>query len=418
MSHRVRGVLSAAVLVLAGMLSATTVAQSPDAPAPTVQSPAARPPAAQASDARVPRDQYDPRTVLLQARSEEQGILEQLTMIDFELESVLRDTLDLRTEVDVLETRRTSHAAAVDEAEDRLARLEGGVRDQIRALYRLYKRGPAQLLFGASDPAELRRRGRYLKHAVTADAGRLQEFQTVRDERKKALKALDADMARLAKLRADLELKETELREQRAVRMDLLQKVRERRDLSLRAAGEMDRARASFDQQLVLQTEPAAPPTDAWAGGMGLSGPAMPTAPSHAGSFRQSYGSLPWPVRGQVVRRFGPSTDPATGLRSRSTGIDVAAEFGEPVRAVYRGVVRMAGRIPGLGQTVALQHGSYTSIYAHLGGVRVQVDDVVNAGQVVGIVGNSGLTAADGHRLTFEVRYNNSPQDPLPWLKK
>jgi murein DD-endopeptidase MepM/ murein hydrolase activator NlpD len=78
----------------------------------------------------------------------------------------------------------------------------------------------------------------------------------------------------------------------------------------------------------------------------------------------------------------------------------------------------MAGAIPGLGQTVALQHGSYTSIYAHLGGVRVGVDDVVNAGQVVGIVGNSGLTAAEGYRLTFEVRYNNSPQDPLPWLRK
>jgi len=385
--------LSTLALLLAASLSATTVAQSPDAV-------------------------YDPRVVLQDVRTEEQGILEQLAMIDAQLEAVLRDTLELRGKVEELEAQRTTHAAAVDEAEFRLASLEDGVRDQVRALYRLYRQGPAQLLFGADDPAELRRRGRYLEHVVAADAGRLSEFQKVRDERKGALEALDADMSRLSKLRADLELKETELRDQRAARMDLLKKVRERREFALRATGEMDRARARFDQTLGLQTAPTPPPTDAWAGGMGLSGPAVPTAPSQASSFRQSYGGLPWPVRGTVVRRFGPSVDPATGMRSRSTGIDIASEFGEPVRAVYRGVVRMAGPLAGLGQTVAVQHGSYTTIYAHLGGVRVEVNDVVNAGQIVGIVGNSGLTAAEGYRLTFEVRYNNSPQDPLPWLKQ
>ena len=48
----------------------------------------------------------------------------------------------------------------------------------------------------------------------------------------------------------------------------------------------------------------------------------------------------------------------------------------------------------------------------------MRVDDTVVAGQVIGLVGNTGLTAAEGHRLGFEVRYNNSPQDPLPWLTK
>ena len=78
----------------------------------------------------------------------------------------------------------------------------------------------------------------------------------------------------------------------------------------------------------------------------------------------------------------------------------------------------MAGPVRGLGQTVAVQHGPYTTVYAHLSGVRVRVDDTVVAGQVIGLVGNTGLTAADGYRLTFEVRYNNSPQDPLPWLTR
>jgi septal ring factor EnvC (AmiA/AmiB activator) len=306
---------------------------------------------------------------------------------------------------------------AVDQAETRLGALENGVRDQLRALYRLHRRGPAQLVFGADDPAELRRRGHYLVQLVEADAGRLYEFQTLRDKRKAALDALDADMARLSKLRATLELKETELRDQRAARMDFLKKVRERRGMAMQAMGERELARDRFDRTLDARMVPAVP-TDAWAGGMGLSGPAVPTAPSQASSFRHAYGRIPWPVRGRLVRRFGPSLDPATGLRDNNRGIDIAAEFGEPVRGVYRGVVRVAGPLPDLGQTVAIQHGSYTTIYAHLSGMRVEVGDVVNAGEVVGVVGNTGLTAAEGYRLSFEIRYNRSPQDPLAWLQR
>jgi septal ring factor EnvC (AmiA/AmiB activator) len=373
---------------------------------------------ATAADAQSPS--YDPRTTLSQARTEERSILEQLSMIDVQLAKVSEDTLGLRTEVEELQQQRASHEAAVQAADERLRSLESGVRAQVRALYRIYRQGLAQVLFGADDPGELRRRGRYLLSLVKADAGRLLEFKSVRDARQDSLDLLDADRSRLEALRTDLELKETELREQRTVRLELLKSVRETRALSLQVLGEWNQAQASFEAQLDARTTPGAArrnvPDDAWAGGMGISRTSVPTAPSSANTFRESFGRLPWPVRGRMVRRYGPSIDPATGRQARSTGIDIAAEFAEPVRAVYRGVVRMAGPIRGLGQTVAVQHGPYTTVYAHLSGVRVRVDDTVVAGQVVGLVGNTGLTVAEGYRLTFEVRYNNSPQDPLPWL--
>jgi len=377
----------------------------------------------QAADAQTPGS-YDPRATLAEARVEERGILEQLALIDAQLSQVTADTLDLRTRVEELQQQRASHEAAVQDADRRLRDLESGVRSQIRSLYRIYRQGLAQVLFGADDPGELRRRGRYLLHLVKADAGRLREFMSVRDGRKAALDELDADRGRLEQARADLEIKETELREQRTVREDLLKDVRERRELSLQVLGEWDRANAAFDRQLDARTQPGqwggstVNPNDAWAGGMGISRTAVPTAPSSANTFRESYGRLPWPVRGRLTRRFGSGVDPATGRQSNHNGIDIAAEFAEPVRAVYRGVVRMAGPLKGLGQTVAIQHGSYTTVYAHMSGVRVRVDDTVVAGQVIGLVGNTGLTAAEGYRLTFQVRYNNSAQDPLPWLTR
>ena len=372
--------------------------------------------------AQQPAPGFDPNSALADARVEERSILGQLAMIDGELEQVLAETLDLRGQLEELEQRRSAHVTAVQEVDDRLQSLAGGVQAQIRALYRIYRQGIAQVLFGAEDPRELRRRGRYLAGLVRADAGRFREYEKLRDKRKAALDQLDADRGRLDELRNKLELKETELRDQRAARMDLLQKVRKRRELALQVMGEWDRARSQFDTMLDARTSPAATqqrqPTDAWAGGMGISRSAVPTSPSSANTFRESFGRLPWPVRGRLVRRYGLSTDPATGQRTTHNGIDVAAEFAEPVRAVYRGIVRMAGPVRGLGQTVAVQHGPYTTVYAHLSGVRVRVDDTVVAGQVIGLVGNTGLTAADGYRLTFEVRYNNSPQDPLPWLTR
>ena len=38
-------------------------------------------------------------------------------------------------------------------------------------------------------------------------------------------------------------------------------------------------------------------------------------------------------------------------------------------------------------------------------------------GSVIGLVGNTGLTDENnGYLLGFEIRYNRTPQDPLPWL--
>ena len=99
-------------------------------------------------------------------------------------------------------------------------------------------------------------------------------------------------------------------------------------------------------------------------------------------------------------------------------GVDLAADYGSPVRAVFEGRVQLAQYVSGYGQTVALKHGQFTTVYGHLSGLRVQPGQQVRAGDVIGLVGNSGLTDGDGYMLTFEGRYNGSAQDPLPWLSR
>ena len=99
-------------------------------------------------------------------------------------------------------------------------------------------------------------------------------------------------------------------------------------------------------------------------------------------------------------------------------GIDLAADYGSPVRSVFEGRVKLAQYVSGYGQTVAVEHGPFTTVYGHLSGLRVQPGQRVRGGDVIGLVGNTGLTDGDGYMLTFEVRYNDSAQDPLPWLAR
>ena len=97
----------------------------------------------------------------------------------------------------------------------------------------------------------------------------------------------------------------------------------------------------------------------------------------------------------------------------------IFAAPGSTVTAVFDGSVALAKFIDTYGQTVVINHGRYSTVYAHLSGVNVRQGQRVSAGTPIGLVGNSGITdAQNSHWLSFEIRYNKSPQDPLSWLKQ
>lgn len=97
------------------------------------------------------------------------------------------------------------------------------------------------------------------------------------------------------------------------------------------------------------------------------------------------------------------------------TGIDITARAGEPVRATAHGTVTFAGREPGYGKTVEIDHGhGYRTRYAHASRLRVEPGERVRRGQVVAEVGQTGLTT--GPNLHYEVLVGGDPVDPRPFL--
>lgn len=127
--------------------------------------------------------------------------------------------------------------------------------------------------------------------------------------------------------------------------------------------------------------------------------------------------ALDWPVRGEILRRFGP-----VGMGERNNGVNIGAAQGTEVRAAAAGRVGYVGDdLAGQGLTVLVVHrDGWRSVYGHLGSALVRDGDDVQAGQALGTV---GTTAGDGqpsiHFETWRMRGDEPTAiDPLTVLPR
>ena len=118
---------------------------------------------------------------------------------------------------------------------------------------------------------------------------------------------------------------------------------------------------------------------------------------------------LLWPVSGSISSGFGPRG------ASFHDGIDISAPEGTPIRVVADGEVLYSGDLRGYGNLVIVRHDEgLVSVYAHNETNLVGKGERVTRGQVIARVGSTGRVT--GPHLHFEIRYNNAPRDPLPYL--
>jgi septal ring factor EnvC (AmiA/AmiB activator) len=134
-----------------------------------------------------------------------------------------------------------------------------------------------------------------------------------------------------------------------------------------------------------------------------------------ASSFAASKNRLPWPVRsGYISERFGLRPHPVLkGIMTENHGVDISTNPGEPVRAVYDGIVRDVTSLPGMGTVVAIQHGEFFTVYAKLTGVSVGTGQAVKARQTIGA---AMPDKEGGAEINFQVWRNTSRMNPEGWL--
>ena len=123
-----------------------------------------------------------------------------------------------------------------------------------------------------------------------------------------------------------------------------------------------------------------------------------------------------WPVTGKLEGGFGGRRNPFGGPGWEfHSGQDIEADPGTAVVSGASGRVTFVGWQNGYGQLVVVDHGGgLTTRYAHLSHIDVEMDQVVSRGQLLGKVGSTGRST--GPHLHYEVRINDQPVNPLPYL--
>jgi septal ring factor EnvC (AmiA/AmiB activator) len=302
-------------------------------------------------------------------------------------------------ERDVQETQRRLSATLLRTAALRKTAdtQRPGVESRMVQLYKMGRAGYWKLLLDVDDLHAIGRAYRTAAAMNQMDRERVQEHQRTLDGLERERRALESQVASLARLQTQAATARAGVERAVAARTKLVESIDARRDLNAQLTGELEAAQQRL-QGTVTQLESGRSATVA-----------LPLRP-----FK---GVLPWPAPGIVTARFGRPKITASGAAGVSrTGMEISLAEGQAVRAVHEGVVGYADQFSGYGNLVILDHGDGAySLYGYLGSMDVARGDRVEA---QGRIGESGRNPSGNPALYFELRVDGAAVDPLQWLKR
>ena len=124
-----------------------------------------------------------------------------------------------------------------------------------------------------------------------------------------------------------------------------------------------------------------------------------------------------WPVAGWLTSSYGSRRDPITHGADFHPGLDISADYGQPVLATGDANVAAVGPNGAYGNMVMLDHGfGIVTKYGHLSRFNVRGGEQVKRGDVIGYVGSTGRST--GAHLHYEIWMNGRLTNPMTLLAR
>jgi len=292
-----------------------------------------------------------------------------------------------------LQAQVAATEAKLADAQDKLDRTAAG-------LYMAERRGAAYDVVFTAEPDEIVSQQQYLDR-ISEKRRRIVDRVTV--------------------LRNDLESQRKQLEKQKAAAEALAAEARAARDQIAALVAELEPARQQAAAEAAAEETALYVIRSNKAQYEGELAAMQATSGSIGGRLRArggSGGGAPCearPVPGPITSGYGPRYHPILHYNRMHTGADMRAGSGTPIRACRSGEVIISGSQGGYGNAVVIDHGGgMGTLYAHQSQLAVSVGDFVQAGQIIGYVGTTGMST--GPHLHFEVRLSGNPVDPTPYL--
>ena len=309
----------------------------------------------------------------------------------------------LRAEVAELDQRRHALGERLDSLERRrdeavrdISVLRASLARYVRAAYATGRQDHFKLLLNQENPATVSRAMTYYAYFNRERARRIRALATDLEELADIRESIARDTAAIARLREQKTATRLSLESERAERRQAVERLK--KELGTQGAR---LARLRQDEEKLAEL----------VAGLARELGDIPRAVDHQVPFETLKGKLPWPTSGSLRARFGT---PRGNGDLNWKGVLVAARPGTPVHAVSHGRVAFADWLRGFGLLMIIEHGDgYMSLYGHSESLMKEVGDWVDAGEVIGTVGDTG--GRDSSGLYFEIRHRGTPVDPVRW---
>ena len=327
----------------------------------------------------------------------EHSILTDLEKTERELNDVEAELRKYRKRLRNTESQISKVEAEISLSREGIERQREWIKRKLRAMQKnRYPGDIALLLSSTEDVSQLLKSWKSLEYIALYENKVLNTYkENLRDlhEREKQLLVLKAELVKNGK---EIRSKEEELAGKKRDREELLASVRKEKSSYEKMLKELKEA-----SKRLLEVIQESEKTDTY----------------HAKGFSGLKGKLPWPVEGKIAVPYGSQRDPQFNTPVFRSGIFIQTADDLYAKAVHTGKVVFAEWFKGYGQLMIVNHGDgYHTLYGSLSEIFSKVGDIINVGQTIGRVGNSGILNEPG--LYFEVRYKGKPLDPLQWLKK
>lgn len=263
----------------------------------------------------------------------------------------------------------------------------------------IYKEGPVfplKIIFSSNNASEFLQHIKYMELIAQHDVNLMYDYKSQLDAMKAEKKSLLAVRSKLVRLEKNALSKRLEFKNSRNNKKRFLKKILKKKKFRIQTLKELKNASSNLNDLITKLLSKLV-------SGEGL-------------DILDKRGRLHLPVKGKILNKFGRQKDKQYDSFIVHNGINIKARTGTLVRSIFNGKVLYTGELEGYGNLVIIGHGKdYHSLYGHLDKIKVEPNQVVQIGDIVGLTGESGSLV--GETLYLEIREKGKPVEPLSWFK-
>ncbi|MFL2915033.1 MAG: murein hydrolase activator EnvC family protein [Nitrospinia bacterium] len=263
----------------------------------------------------------------------------------------------------------------------------------------IYKEGPVfplKIIFSSNNASEFLQHIKYMELIAQHDVNLMYDYKSQLDAMKAEKKSLLAVRSKLVRLEKNALSKRLEFKNSRKNKKRFLKKILKKKKFRIQTLKELKNASSNLNDLITKLLSKLV-------SGEGL-------------DILDKRGRLHLPVKGKILNKFGRQKDKQYDSFIVHNGINIKARTGTLVRSIFNGKVLYTGELEGYGNLVIIGHGKdYHSLYGHLDKIKVEPNQVVQIGDIVGLTGESGSLV--GETLYLEIREKGKPVEPLSWFK-